>query len=195
MVLLELSAAFDTVDHSILLEILRWDFGIEGCALRWFSSYLQLRSQFVLIDSHSSPSFSLKSGVPQGSCLGPLCFTAYASSLNKVINRHLPNGFGYADDTQLLHAFRPLDLTSETTALCAIQDCVLDIKKWITAHRLKLNDSKTELMIFGSDRFLQKLSVKSISVGNEEIYRASVVRNLGVLFDPKLSMEPHINSL
>ena len=108
MVLLDLSATFDTVNHSILLDILQKYFGVEECALNWFRSDLELRSQLILINNEVSDHFELKYGVPQGSCLGPLCFTAYSSSLFKVTKRHLPECFGYADDTQLLHAFQLL---------------------------------------------------------------------------------------
>ena len=106
VVLLDLSAAFDTVNHDILLDILKWDIGVDGSALERCRDYLQLRTQSVLIYGEVSANFSLTSGVPQGGCLGPLCFTIYASSLFKVIENHLPTrGFRYADDTQLLYTF------------------------------------------------------------------------------------------
>ena len=195
IVLLDLSAAFDTVDHKILLDILRWDFGVEGCALKWFKSYLEYRTQYILIDGQASDTFELQSGVPQGSCLGPLCFTVYASSLFKVIKRHLPEGFGYADDTQLLHSFHPNDLENETGAFESIQNCVLDINKWMAAHKLKLNNSKTELMFLGTSAQLHKLQSTSIDLGDVTIKSVPEVRNLGVLFDCNLTMENHVNKI
>ena len=81
LVLLDLSAAFDTVDHGILLRRLNTTFGIRGKVLKWFSSYLLGRSQCILFDGVKSDSFDLRSGVPQGSCLGPLLFVVYASKL------------------------------------------------------------------------------------------------------------------
>ena len=90
MVLLDLSAAFDTVDHNILLEQLRRDVRIRGKVLDRFSSYLLNRSQQVSIDGSLSQKFSLDCGVLQVSCVGPLAFFIYTSSLFKVIERQLP---------------------------------------------------------------------------------------------------------
>ena len=105
LVLLDLSAAFDTVDHNILLDRLHNSFGIKDTAhtLNWFASCVSNRSQRVSVDLDGclSDSFSLPHGVPQGLCLGPLLFTIYASELFKVIEEHLPAAHAYADDTQL----------------------------------------------------------------------------------------------
>ena len=81
LVLLDLSAAFDTVDHRILLDRLQFDFGISGSALNWIESYLSNRTQRIYIDGVLSSNFNLKFGVPQDSCLGPLLFSLYASKL------------------------------------------------------------------------------------------------------------------
>ena len=81
LVLLDLSAAFDTVDHAILLKRLTTNFGIGGMALEWFSLYLSGRSQRVLFEGATSDSFDLRFGVPQGSCLGPLLWFTPLSSL------------------------------------------------------------------------------------------------------------------
>ena len=89
LVLLDLSVAFDTVDHGILLRRLNTSFGIRGRALKWFSSYLLGRSQRILFDGVKSGSFDLRFGVPQGSCLGPLLFVVYASELFEIIQAHL----------------------------------------------------------------------------------------------------------
>ena len=101
LVLLDLSAAFDTVDHTILLRRLETSFGVTGDALKWIASYLSARSQRVMINVVLSDRFDLSFGVPQGSCLGPLLFSAYASKLFQVIKNNLPNSHAYADDTEL----------------------------------------------------------------------------------------------
>ena len=90
LVLLDLSATFDTVDHSILLNRLSSKLGLNGTALAWFRSYLSGRSQRVSLRGAVSDKFDLRYGVPQGSCLGPLLFTVYASTLFDVVEKHLP---------------------------------------------------------------------------------------------------------
>ena len=85
LMLLDLSATFDTMDHRILLDHLQFDFGISGSALNWIESYLSNRTQQIYIDGVLSSNFNLQFGVPQGSCLGPLLFSLYASKLFKII--------------------------------------------------------------------------------------------------------------
>ena len=105
LVLLDLSAAFDTVDHNILLALLKSRIGINGTTLNWFTSYLDDRSQQVSLNGFTSDSFKLPYGVPQGSCLEPLLFTIYSSKLFEVIKYHLPEAHACADDTQLYLSF------------------------------------------------------------------------------------------
>ena len=100
LVLLDLSAAFDTVDHDVLIHRLQSLLGLRGSALQWFRSYLEGRSQQVTINGALSKKFDLECGVPQGSCLGPLLFTIYASKLFSIIKSHQPSAYSYADDTQ-----------------------------------------------------------------------------------------------
>ena len=95
LVLLDLSAAFDTVDHEVLLRRLEVTFGIADTALQWFRSYLAGRSQRVLLNGSFSEEFSLPHSVPQGSCLGLLFFTIYASKLFEVVKCHLPDVHAY----------------------------------------------------------------------------------------------------
>ena len=130
LVLLDLSAAFDTVDHNVLLTRLHSKFGISGTALEWF------RSQRVMGQGNLSQSF-LDFGVPQGSCLGPLLFTIYASKLFDVIKGHLPTVHCYADDTQLYVSFSPKS-TGQFEAVTAIQHCVDDIRNWTTSDKVLL---------------------------------------------------------
>ena len=107
LVLLDLSAAFDTVDHIIMLEILKSNFGVSCNTLGWFKSFLSDRKQFVSLNQVLSNSFPVTCGVPQGSCLGPILFLFYVSKLFEIIKKYLPSSHGYADDTQLYLSFCP----------------------------------------------------------------------------------------
>ena len=107
LVLLDLSAAFDTVRYDFLLDRLRTAIGVSGKALEWFTSYLSGRSQQVAVNGGLPSSFPLKQGVPQGSCLGPVLFTIYTSKMFEIVEKHLPSVHCYADDTQLYVAFSP----------------------------------------------------------------------------------------
>ena len=120
LVLLDFSSAFDTVSHEILLHRLHEKLGVKDTALKWFKSYLSGRTQRMIIDGKVSGKFPLSSGVPQGSCLGPLLFNIYVSSLIDVIDRHLPNAHSYADDFQLYLSFSPSDACIETTCCSRI---------------------------------------------------------------------------
>ncbi|XP_044162898.1 uncharacterized protein LOC114956623 [Acropora millepora] len=148
LILLDLSAAFDTVDHNVLLRRLHSKFGISGTALEWFSSYLRGRSQRVMVQGNLSQKLNLEFGVPQGSCLGPLLFTIYASKLFDVIKEHLPTVHCYADDTQPLYvSFSPNKSTGQSEAVNAIQHCVKDVRNWMNNDKLLLNDDKTEFLM------------------------------------------------
>ena len=111
LVLLDLSAAFDTIDHDTLLSCLLSRFGFAGSALKWFRSYLQDRFQSVKIGSSLSNLFKLKFGVPQGSVLGPLLFSLYSTPLGQVIRKYTGVRYHfYADDTQLFIHLSPDDI-------------------------------------------------------------------------------------
>ena len=197
LVLLDLSAAFDTVNHSLLLRRLQTSFGISGAPLDWFTSYLMARRQRVSIPGALSDSCSVDWGVPQGSCLGPLSYIIYSSKLFHVIERHLPDSHCYADDSQLYLSFRPDVLSSQqdTTCKIAMQNCIKDVRLWMEHDKLLLNDEKTEFLIIGTRQQLTKVNISSITVGDSDVMRSSVVKNLGVFIDDKLSMNSHVNKI
>ena len=120
LVLLDLCAAFDTVNHFLLLNQLR------STALSWFKSYLSNRTQLVVVSGSSSKQYSLKFGVPQGSCLGSLSFVIYSSELYQIITNHLPGVAIFADDSQLWISYKP-DSAYES----AVHNCTSDIKNWM----------------------------------------------------------------
>ena len=165
LVLLDLSAAFDTVDHNILES----DFGICGDVLKWFRSYLTGRVQRVIGNQQSTKTFNLNYGVPQGSCLRPVLFQLYAARLFEVVKKHLPSVHGYAYGTQLYVSFRPDSFAAQDQAIKAIENYIADVRAWLVSHRLMFNDSKTEFLIIGSSQQLSKVTMASIKVGDCDI--------------------------
>ena len=119
LVFLDLSAPFDTTDHSLLANLLKSD-----CAISWIESFMRGRRQRVTIKQEQSPDFSLPIGVPQGSCLGPLLFILYASKLFYMVEKHLPSVKVkvFADDTQLYLSFRPMSSVSQDQASQAMEE-------------------------------------------------------------------------
>ena len=121
LVFLDLSAAFDTIDHSILFNCLEHWYGIDWVVLKWVQSYLKSRKQRIKIDGHLSDSFQLTYGVPQGSVLGPLLFTLYTTSLSSVIYKfHLTHHL-YADDTQI---YLELDSRNFDSSITELTNCL-----------------------------------------------------------------------
>ena len=193
LILLDLRAVFDTVDHRILSERLSDEVGIRGTALNCFRSYLSDRSQNVSVHGVLSRPFDLNCGVPQGSFLGPLLFIICPSKLFKIVEPYLPDAHCFADDTQLHLSFKPLGNTAQANAIQAMEKCIEVVRKWMIQDRLMINDDKTEFLLFGTRQQLDKLDSRSITVGNNRISPSPCVKNLGSRFDSNLSMTDHIN--
>lgn len=188
LVLLDLSAAFDTIDHDILIHRLQNLIGIKGTALNWFKSYLSDRSQFVHVNDKSSMHTKVTHGVPQGSVLGPILFNLYMLPLGNIIRRHSINFHCYADDTQLYLSIKP----GETIQLAKLQACIEDIKTWMSSNFLMLNSDKTEVIVLGAKHLRNSLSEDIASLDGIALTSNTTVRNLGVIFDQDLSFDPYI---
>ena len=128
LLLLDLSAAFDTIEHEILLSRLSHDFGIRGTALNWFRSYLSDRIQYVLIDDQKPRETTLDFGVPQGSVLCPVLFILCKTPLTCLIETHSIRHEMFANDTQLNHSESPENYSDLVRSL---SDCVKDIGLWM----------------------------------------------------------------
>lgn len=196
LVLLDLSAAFDTVDHEILLSRLQ-GLGVQDIPLSWFRSYLTGRWQHVKIHEAVSAKSLLSCGVPQGSVLGPLLFLVYMSPLRHVIAAHGMSMHGYADDTQLYLTFSSARDPEALKRDCQrVETCISEVHRWMTTNRLKLNPDKTEVMLVGPPRLLAHINIPLISVAGVEVaVSKKPVRNLGVEFDPSLSMVSQVTSI
>ncbi|XP_071944670.1 uncharacterized protein [Antedon mediterranea] len=182
LVLLDLSAAFDTVDHSVLLNRLSTYIGIEGNALDWCRSYLEKLPQHVCIGDAISKASFLNFSVPQGSVLGPQWFTIYLHQIRDIISKYDLCYHVYADDTQIYISFKPTMKHSDIS-LELLQHCIYELRVWMKNNFLKLNDEKTEFVLFGSKQQLEKLPPSFIHIGETQIDPARQVRNLGVEMD------------
>ena len=194
LLLLDLSSAFDTVDHSILLYRLSHHFGIKGNALALFDSYLKSCKQFVHIEDCQSSQCCLAHGVPGGSVLGPLLHLLYTSPIADIINLHNLHYHLYADDSQLYISFKTDCFADLAQAKSSVELCVKDIDWWMTNSMLKLNQEKTELIVISS-KFRPKPTISYVSVGDEQILPKSSARNLGVIFDECCNMVEHVNKI
>ena len=193
LTLLDLSAAFDTIDHGLLLDRLKEWFGIRGDALRWIASYLSNRCQLISIQGKLSIPMSLIYGVPQGSVLGPLLFILYTTPLSQIITKfediqhHL-----YADDTQIFTSF---NTSNHSNKIESLQKSLTSVQDWMFTNKLKLNPDKTEFMLIGNKCHRNKFNSKfPVDILNNSIPPAAHAKNLGVIIDSDLNFQRHIKN-
>ena len=187
LLLLDLSSAFDTLDHKTLISRLEQYVGVRDTALEWFSSYLAERYFSVKFGDFISSSTPLSSGVPQGSILGPILFSLYLLPLGQIFNKHGISYHLYADDSQI---YMPLKKESNGS-LTPLLDCLNDVKAWMAANFLSVNESKTEVIVFGP----RGPGVVPTDLGSLQPYAKNVVSNLGVKLDDALKLDKQISAV
>ena len=180
---LDLSAAFDTVDHTLLISRLTKSFGIEGNAIKWITSYLTGRSQFVSLKGAKSNSTILECCVPQGSLLGPGFYSDYTSPLGNLLRILM----------LLFHFYAPNNQNEQVQAAKTLESNIGQISKWMHDNKLKLNSDKTEFLVIGLKKQRNKVIINSLNLEGEIIHSVKSVRNLGVYTDNQLDLKDHVS--
>ena len=190
LTLLDLSAAFATIDHSLLYDCLHDWFGLDGTVLVWIKSYLSNRKQKIKIGDSFSEAVILPFGVPQGSVLGPLLFTLYTSPLSQVISKFNVTHHLYADDTQIYLA---VDSRNFDSSMEELTKCLKSVQEWMVGVKLKLNPEKTEFIIIGQKAIRESLAPNfPVPLLQNNISPSVEVKNLGVIFDSDNSFDNHV---
>ena len=181
LVMINMSAVFDTVDHGILLQCLSDDFGLCGPVHRWFQSYLSNRTSQVCVSGSFSTETQLKYGVPQGSVIGPQVFTYYSHTIGQIIHKHSIQYHIYADDVQLFLTFHPNLPGDSACTLFKLECCVKELQIWMVANKLMMNPDKTEFFIASSDAHYKHLEHHTFIFDDVEIKSSPLLKTL-VLF-------------
>ena len=187
VVLLDMSKAFDSINHELLLSKLR-KIGVSTSAHKWFKSYLIDRSQVVKIEDTTSKALPLEFGVPQGSIHGPLLFTVYVNDL-PLVPRYCQSAI-YVDDDKLFLAFQPCEILK---AIQLLNLDLVEIARWCCLNSLLVNPNKTKLLVMGVPQLLRRLPPLSVTFLGKEISPVPVAKDLGVFIDETLSYNEHIS--
>ena len=185
-VLLDLSKAFDTIDHHILLNKLQ-HYGVRGVALEWFSSYLSGRSQYVEYNDTISELRPITCGVPQGSVLGFLLFIIYTNDLPNSMKHS--KCILFADDTTVYHSS-----TNLNELIGLFEEDLVTLTDWFCANKLSLNVNKTNFLVFSPKEKIISNEM-TINLGDQIIRRVNNAKFLGIHIDDELQWGAHIDHL
>ena len=193
LALLDLSAAFDTVDHDILLHQLNHSYGIGGAVLGWLRLFLSGRQEVISCASQQSTRSSLSCGVPQGSVGSPILFNLYFADVIRIAHSFEVTGHCYADDLQLYIHCRVRD---SAAAAARLLRCIEIIDKWFSSNRLKMNLEKTQLIWLGTRQQLGSFVFTTLLLHDgTTIMPSENFRNLCLIFDSQMTMAEHVNTV
>ena len=198
MVLLDMSAAFDTVDHDILLDRLESKFCIKHMVKSWFSTYLRDRVTKESIDGDFSDNHIMRYSLPQGSIIGPHGFILYTSPVGNIMRAFDISFHAYGDDLQLYAEFDPRSEGDCERVLARLSSCIDVINEWMIQNTLRLtclNQDKTEFFLIANRNVSAALSDISLKLGELSIQRSTSIKNIGVTFDDSLTMYSQINTI
>lgn len=180
----DFAKAFDRVHHGILIRKLEL-VGFDGIMINWLKSYLCSREQLVRLDSCTSQSFTVSSGVPQGSHLGPLLFSIFINDLCELLDEQ--NSLLYADDVKI---FRKINGPGDCERIQKNIDIITD---WCDNNKMALNVRKCEVISF--KKIVSSTLIYDYNVRGEVLQRVEVVKDLGVLLDSRLTFKPHFSQI
>ena len=194
LITLDISAAFDTIDVSILLDRLCCYFGVTGMPLKWIGSYLEHRKQYVIVKLNGVESaiVLLQARVPHGSVLGPVLFSAFLAPLANVIDLFGISHHQYADDTSLYYSFSPAE---QIGSVELISKCLSAVNSWFLTNGLLVNPGKSDSIYIGTSVQTRKISGAGAVMSETSIPLSGTVRSLGVLLDQRLSLEDHVKNV
>ena len=190
-VLINLSAAFDTVDHDKLVEVLEKCFGVESPAVNWFSSYLSPRYFKVCFINIYLESETFTFSIPQGSLSGPAYLNTYSSTISMIIPQSSEIS-AFVDDHSLFKTFiqnlegwQGLDIND-------LENCLVKVGTWMDTNILKMNTSKTELILRGNNQQLAKCNTQNIKIITDTVKHSQVMRYIGAWIDENLTFMTHV---
>ena len=194
LVAVDLSTAFDTVEHRILKGVLHRKYSVTGTALKWYVSYLENRKVKVQINKSTSGVLEITTSVPKGTVSGPVLYNCYANTLKDYLEEscnHSINLLGYADDLAIYSQFRTGLTSKEINCQHHLEKVLAEIKIWMNRNFMKMNDAKTEYTKFGNKRQLSKCTRNDIQVGDFTVQASLGLNYLGLFMDEELTFKKH----